>query len=210
MIAGPVSSMGGCADCAEMNHRVANNLASLASLIELDSRSVADPAASWVLETARRRIQAIGHLHGQLCLATRSDQLNAAHFLHELRDALRDVFTGERQARAISVRAEPLVLSVEHAAAIGVVVAELVSNACRHAYPNEAPGEIRIILAGRSAPSWRLTVEDDGIGMSDRPRSPTAGTGLGRRIIEATSQRLGLRHWWEPTDPGTRFILQTG
>ena len=210
MIAGPVSSMEGCADCAEMNHRVANNLASIASLFELDGRSVTDPAAICVLEAAQRRIHAIGSLHRQLCLPRPSGEVNAAQFLHELVDDLRHIFTDARRSRAIIVRTEPLALPVDHAAAIGVVVAELVSNACKHAYPGEAPGDIRIILAGRPGLSWRLTVEDDGIGMSDGPRSSTAGTGLGRRIIHAASLRVRSRHWWEPANPGTRFVLQTG
>ena len=197
-------------DCAEMNHRIANNLALLASLIESDGRSVSDPAAVSVLETAQRRVHAIANLHRRLYLSGQTGSVHAPEFLLELGDALRRVFEDGKKSRSLLVRAEHLVLPVEHAAAIGVLVAELVSNACRHAYPGNIPGEIRVTLTVESSDTWCLIVEDDGVGMSELPRSPTAGSGLGKRIIESASRRLGSRHRWEGANPGTRFVLQTG
>jgi two-component sensor histidine kinase len=68
-----------------------------------------------------------------------------------------------------------------------VIVTELVSNACKYAYPLKG-GEVRIALSHVGDEQFRLAVEDDGIGMDTA--APARGTGVGTKLIRAMAQSL--------------------
>ncbi|WP_420145172.1 sensor histidine kinase [Sphingobium sp.] len=190
---------------AEMNHRIANNLTLLASMIELDGRAVIDPDAISVLETARRRIHAIANVHRRLYMINKTDRLNLGEFLGDLAEDFRNVCESGAHDRHLIFQANSVWVSAEEAVVVGILVAELVSNACKHAYHVGEPGDIRILLSAAAPGEWTLMVEDDGHGFD--PASAFARQGLGSRLIAAAVTRLSARYAWEDTRPGTRFTL---
>lgn len=190
---------------AEMNHRIANNLALLAAMIEIDSRAVVDPQAIGVLEAARRRIHAIAGVHRRLYRTDSTEHVDLADFLEELAVELRGVCESAGNDRRLTLETQSVMMVVDHAVAVGLLVAELVSNACKRAYPNCAPGEVRILQSASRGGAWTLIVEDDGYGF-DRSNE-RVDVGLGSRLIATTVRRLGATSRWEDSAPGTRFII---
>ena len=87
---------------------------------------------------------------------------------------------------------------------IGVIVTELVTNACKYAYPDGA-GEVRIRVAREDA-QCLLVVEDDGCGMAadEAPK----GTGLGTKLIRAMAQSLQTAVEYDPAHRGVRAMLR--
>jgi two-component sensor histidine kinase len=77
---------------------------------------------------------------------------------------------------------KPLLLDLDSVTALGIVVAETVSNAYVHAFPGRA-GSIRVSLTNNDA-SAILTISDDGIGFVEPPLSKRHGLGLVRRLME--------------------------
>jgi nitrate/nitrite-specific signal transduction histidine kinase len=75
------------------------------------------------------------------------------------------------------------------AVSMGILINELVSNACKYAYADGEAGEVRVRFEGDGAHSFTLTVEDDGSGF-DASHPPT-GTGLGSQIIRIMAESLG-------------------
>jgi two-component sensor histidine kinase len=77
---------------------------------------------------------------------------------------------------------------------LGLLVTELVINALKHAFPDNASGsQVRIIyeLAGTS---WKLTVSDNGVGAPDENvRLGRSRSGLGTSIVNAIAQQLDAR-----------------
>jgi two-component sensor histidine kinase len=188
----------------EMNHRIANNLALLSAIVELDSRSVRDPEAVAVLAATQRRIRAVADVHRHLYREPSALTVDLGVFLGELADSLRIIVSDGGEVRRISVRADHFDLANEHAAAVAILVTELVGNACKHAYGVDVPGEVRVVFSADPGGAWSLTVEDDGVGMDHHG----GGTrGLGSHIIQATSHQLRARHRWEAGSPGTRFLM---
>jgi len=192
----------------EMNHRIANNLTLLASLIECDSRQVIDPQAIVVLDAARRRIHAIANVHRRLYKIEAVDRLDLLDFVEDLARDLRGVCEGAGRARHLTVDGDSILVSADQALAIGILVAELVTNACKHAYPASTGGEIRITLSNSGDAHWILAVEDDGCGYTPSPMN--SARGLGSRIIDASVDRLGASCTWEDNRPGTRFVMHYG
>lgn len=195
-------------EAAEMNHRIANNLALLASLIEIDSREVVDPGAVVVLEAARRRIHAIANVHRRLYKVEGTGHLDLCDFIEDLARDLRNVCENAGQQRRIHFDGASVFVTPDEAVATGILVAELVSNACKHAYPASAAGDVRIRLGAQEDGGWCLMVEDEGRGHT--PGAVGANQGLGSRIIDASVRRLGATCSWEAAHPGTRFVMRCG
>lgn len=191
----------------ESDHRIANNLGLLAALLELDGGTAEDagaPGMAELLHTARRRIYAVANIHRRLYQTDREGWIDLSSYLNDLGDDLRTVCQDTGRRRHLTIHTETRYLSAEHAISVGILVAELVGNSCKHAYPDDQPGEVRIILENRPL-GWQLTVEDDGVGFAHS--SERAAARVGAHLIDASATRLGALYVWQDTMPGTRFTL---
>ena len=191
----------------ESDHRIANNLGLLAALLELDGGTAEDagaPGMAELLHTARRRIYAVANIHRRLYQTDREGWIDLSSYLNDLGDDLRTVCQDTGRRRHLTIHTETRYLSAEHAISVGILVAELVGNACKHAYPDDQPGEVRIVLKNRPL-GWQLTVEDDGVGFAHSPERADAR--MGAHLIDAAATRLGAHYAWQDTMPGTRFTL---
>jgi two-component sensor histidine kinase len=79
-------------------------------------------------------------------------------------------------------KVKSLPLDLDSVTALGIVIAETVSNAYVHAFRSRA-GSIRISLANDNTHAI-LTISDDGIGFVEPPLSKRHGLGLVRRLME--------------------------
>ncbi|WP_420145173.1 sensor histidine kinase [Sphingobium sp.] len=192
---------------AESDHRIANNLGLLASLLELDSRNAEDagsPDIARILDVTRRRIYAVANIHRRLCQSDREGFVDLASYLEDLGHDLQIVCQDAGGRRSFSIDAESRYVEAGDAVSVGILVAELVSNACKHAYCEDQPGEIRILLKSRKQ-GWQLMVEDDGVGFGQSPERSQAS--IGAYLIDASAANLGAAYVWQDSFPGTRFIL---
>ncbi|MDE2403799.1 MAG: response regulator [Sphingomonadales bacterium] len=189
----------------EANHRVANSLQLVSSLVSLQARMVTDPAARAALDNTRQRIHAIARIHQRLYASASIRSVDMVPYLEALITELGESWSAPGAARAIRLQADPLELATEHAVALAIVVNELVTNACKYAYPPEHPGEIRVDLNSREG-GFRLVVEDDGSGLS--ANTEPRGTGLGSRLVEAMASSLNGAITQEDNAPGLRIVLE--
>jgi two-component sensor histidine kinase len=77
------------------------------------------------------------------------------------------------------------------AVTLGILINELVSNACKYAYAKDEPGGVRIMFHTEGEDGYRLRVEDDGVGLG-KSTTPS-GTGLGSQIIRSMVLFLGAQ-----------------
>jgi chemotaxis protein methyltransferase CheR len=90
----------------------------------------------------------------------------------------------------------------EQAVSMGLVATELVINALKHAFLGEAKGTI-VVAFESGASAWRLSVSDDGVGISSRLPEAPVRSGLGTSIVEALTRQLGGRVTTSAAAPGT-------
>ncbi len=183
----------------EADHRIANHLQMISALIAVEARSVSAPETLTVLKRMEQRIAAVGGVHRQLCTST-AWKVDLGDYLETLGEQLMGSCGSHRH---IVVDACTVPAEGETASAIGILVSELVTNACKHAYAPGDSGSIFITLRRRADGSYRFTVEDRGTGVG----IPEAGSGVGGHLIRATVVRLGATAKWENAQPGTRFIM---
>jgi two-component sensor histidine kinase len=179
----------------EVNHRVANSLQIASSFVQLQAREVTDEAAKAALEETLARIRAVAQVHKRLYTSSDVTRVDLKDYLSALAEELQHSL-----APSISIRVEaaPLSATADRAVSLGVIAAELITNAVKYAYPVGETGEIRVRLAADGDARGVLTVEDDGPGM--RGGAPT-GTGLGGGIIAAMASTLGSKVEYDLT-PG--------
>ncbi len=182
----------------EANHRIANQLQLVAALIAVEARG-ASPETLAALDRTRERIVAIGAVHRHLHMSE-GDAIDLGGYLEDLGERL-SRSCGPGRSVIVDIEAVPVTGAV--ATMVGVLAAELVTNACKHAYRADEPGAILLTLHRRANGCYRFMVEDRGRA-SD---APSSGTGLGSHLIHATAAKLGATVMWEDARPGTRFVM---
>ena len=190
---------------SEVNHRVANSLAIVSSLVNLQMKAVDDPAAKDALVVTQERIFAISLVHKRLYESSDVRTVALSVYLSGLLDHLRTSLQSAHSGVVLTYVIEPVMLETDLSINLGVILTELVTNASKYAYPNGA-GEIRIKLHKLPQEYAELIVEDDGIGRSDG--RPAKGTGVGSKIVNAMSQHLGAKFEYRDLAPGTAACLK--
>ena len=190
---------------AEVNHRVANSLQLVSAMVRLQAGALSDPAARAALEDTQRRISAIAQVHRRLYTGGDVEHVDMREYLGALVDELGQTWSTAEQPRALRLVADPIQLPTDRAVSLGVIVTELVSNACKYAYPSGS-GEVRVALHRDGDDVFLLAVEDDGVGMSGGI-SP-GGTGVGTKLIRAMAQSLQTTVEYDVAHRGTRAVLR--
>jgi two-component sensor histidine kinase len=188
----------------EVNHRVANSLQLVSAMVRLQATALTDPSAREALEDTQRRIQAIAQVHRRLYTTNDVESVDMREYLGALIEELAETWSTDAFPRALSITAEPIRLPTDRAVSLGIIVTELVTNACKYAYPDGA-GEVRVALQA-DGNAFLLAVEDDGCGM---PADATPrGTGLGTKLIRAMAQSLQTVVEYDPAHTGVRATLR--
>jgi len=190
----------------EVNHRVANGLQLVSAFVQMQANLLQDETARTALMETQQRIQAIAQVHRRLYSSGEVDLVSMDDYLRALVEELEQTWSTPKSPRKLVLTAEPLKLKVERAISLGVIVNELVSNACKYAYAPEASGEVRIALARGEPETFVLSVEDDGIGMP--ADGSIKGTGLGTKLVRAMAGSLNARITYDSTGGGVRALVE--
>jgi two-component sensor histidine kinase len=160
----------------ELQHRVTNDFAIVNSLLDLQRRRSNSPETRDALEQAMGRVRSIARIHRRIYAIPEGSSVSIRQYIDDLCVALRDAVL---PPAGIGLRwdCEDVKLTRECALSVGLVANELVTNAVKHAFPDGRDGEIRVRFS-RTGNGWRLSVVDDGVGMSPADRKAGLGTGL--------------------------------
>jgi len=189
----------------EVNHRVANSLQLVSAMVSLQAGVLTDPGAREALADTQRRIQAIAQVHRRLYTSNDVESVDMQEYLGALVDELAETWSSEALPRALRLAAEPIRLATDRAVSLGVIVTELVTNACKYAYP-DGPGEVRVALSQAPDGHFLLAVEDDGCGMP--ADAVPRGTGLGTKLIRVMAQSLHSIVEYDHAHDGVRATLR--
>lgn len=172
----------------ELQHRVANNMTFVASLLQLKQRG-ATPEAAQALEEAQDRLITMSQVHRRLYDPT-AMEMSVEECLSALcQDLVRAV--GVKNV-TWEVRATDVRIDTPRLVTLSLLVAEVVTNALKHAFRDGRGGQILVSLdpedGGRNVV---LRVADDGPGFPpDDGRAPSSRS-LGFGIMHSLAAQLG-------------------
>lgn len=183
----------------EVNHRVQNSLSLVSAFLRMQARGASDEVGAQ-LEQAERRLMAVGLVHRRLYQDDSVVIIDLSRYLHELVGELQSSLDG-RWREQVVLDLAPILISTDRAVSLGLIVNELLVNATKYAYGEEA-GPINVVLE-QHRNSLRLIVSDRGRGHAGK----TEGTGFGSRMLAALIQRLAGTITYEDNRPGVRVVL---
>ena len=188
----------------EVNHRVANSLALVVSLVRMQAAATPDANARSVLAETQARIAAVANLHRTLYATEDVLTVDLAAYLQALVEELRQSIAAQTHTVTLSVRAVSARIGTEKAVAIGMIATELITNAIKYAYP-ENSGEVRVFLDRGDDGGLILAIEDDGVGIAGELGK---GAGLGTRIVWSMARSLDAQLIYEKPNAGARAVLR--
>ncbi|EZP54776.1 sensor histidine kinase [Sphingomonas sp. RIT328] len=189
----------------EIDHRMKNNFAIVASILDIQRRR-ADGEAADALGTALARVESIARAHRHLYRGVgQSDAVQMRGYLGDLCAALADALL-LRGGITLACSSDEVEVPRDRAVSIGLVVNELVTNAAKHAFGGRAGG--RITVGFRQRPGgWTLLVSDDGVGMPAAAAPAGLDHGLGSRLIPAFARQAGGTLTTESGREGTTVTM---
>jgi two-component sensor histidine kinase len=171
----------------EIHHRVKNNLQVISSLLNMQQRSLTDPAARAAMGDTRQRIAALALIYRALYQSADLRRVDVRLFLEELIAQLvaNDAGRGGALVRT-ELTADTLVIDPDKLAPLALWAVEAISNAQKHAFAARG-GSLQVrFKVGQDVCS--LEVEDDGPGVSTI--GAAAPSGLGRTLMTAFARQL--------------------
>jgi len=167
----------------EIHHRVKNNLQIISSLLSMQQRALADPAAKTALGDTRQRISALALIYRTLYQSEDIRHADARDFLTELVGQLIAAEAMRGPMVTSSVEADSLVIDPDKLAPLALWLVEAVSNAQKHAFAGRG-GQLQVRFKVQGDTSV-LEVQDDGPG-ADADRV----AGVGRTLMGAFAKQL--------------------
>ena len=173
----------------ELSHRTRNDFANVATLLSLQSRS-AKPRRFKRPSTQRQNaFTTIARVHRRLELLNNAVVVDAKSYIGELCADLRSSRLAMRPI-AIECDAESHALSLDKAVPLGLIVNESVTNAAKHAFPDDRAGIIQVTFE-RSGSDYRLTISDNGVGPIETGPHRRIGQPLDADARRSTRQPIG-------------------
>ena len=172
----------------EIHHRVKNNLQIVSNILDLGTFTETDPKLLAVLEEARDRIKSMALIHKNLYQHDDLSGIKVNPYFNDLIKAISGTYVSRNRNIETKIEAEDILLDIDTAVPIGLIVNELVSNAFKYAFPDNAEGEIVISLK-ESDDLIHLSVTDNGVGIpADLDMEKLSSLGL--RIVRILTNQL--------------------
>lgn len=183
----------------EVQHRVANSLQIIASVLMQSARQVQSEEVRGHLKNAHSRVMSIASLQRQLSTSS-GGSIELRPYLTQLCQSLSVSMVPDPERLTIDVNVDDSAVEADTSVSLGLIVTELVINALKHAFPDKKAGVIAIDYQS-DGKDWTLTISDNGIGMPAGKDAPAAGLGTG--IVEALVKNLGGKIQVSNNGPGT-------
>jgi two-component sensor histidine kinase/tetratricopeptide (TPR) repeat protein len=186
----------------ELNHRVKNNLQVVSSILGLERRRAeaeGDGDEFSAFRDVQARVLSMASMHEGLQAKGDSNEVDLDAYLGRIAERLSGLY-GHKCKVEVQLDAA-LTVDLAEASPLGLVVCELVSNACKHAYPGDLSGPIQLRFAHEDG-AYRVTVADQGVGLPEGfAAEPSAAGTLGLTLAYDLVRQIGARLDARPNVP---------
>lgn len=189
----------------EIHHRVKNNLQIVKSLLHIQSRRTQQEEALLVLQDSQNRIASIALVHEKIYRSADLAKVDFAQYVPSLATHLFHTYNVNSNNIKLKLETENIFLQIDTAIPCGLIINELVSNSLKYAFPNNRPGQITVRFNTQEQGKMLLTVEDDGVGISedfDIEKSLSSGLKLVQALVKQLKGKIEIDR-----TQGTKFII---
>ena len=173
----------------EIHHRVKNNLQVVSSLLELQSRDIADEGALSTFMEGQNRVKAMALIHQELYQKDDLASIDFDQYARKLISELDGLYAKQKRI-LFSVRSGANAhFDIDTAVPLGLILNELISNAFKYAFPDREQGEIMVSIQEVEKGKHELVVADSGIGLPEEFDFKSTKT-LGLRLVRRLAKQL--------------------
>jgi two-component sensor histidine kinase len=194
----PEKCAAGTADlAAEANHRIANSLAVLLSVVHMHSSTVKKSAESYsntevrhILNSIAARIHALSQLHRTLSRSGPDGVICLKRHLEEASEALLAALAPAERSVKVVHTGEACMVRTKQAQPIVQILCETLINAIKYAHPSGVP--LIMLVDSEVSGDGRLilTISDDGVGLPEG-LDPLQSDGMGFKVMRGLAAELG-------------------
>lgn len=188
---------------AEVHHRVRNSLQLVQNLLLLQARAAEDAATATQLGESAGRVRTIAAIHEQLYRGGAALEVKVGPYLRGLIESMGQALASAADGRTMRVDADEATWPAQEATTLGLIAAELVTNALKY-------GQGAVTAAFRQPPGAAqaaLMVSDEGPGV---PQDFDAAhcRGLGMRLVTGLLRGPGAGLEVVRGGPGACFVAR--
>jgi two-component sensor histidine kinase len=169
----------------ELQHRVRNNLQLITGMLSKQTDNTADKQEQRGLKAIALRVSTLAEVYDHLLGTEMTRTTDFGSYVKSLCLNLAEIQAAPDDSVTLTCDSDPLTLDLDTVTALGIVVAELVTNSYDHAFSS---GKGAIVVSLRRAlgddTMATLTVRDGGAGFSAAAENKRHGIGLVRRLVE--------------------------
>lgn len=191
----------------ELQHRVANSLQIIASVLMQSAKRVQSEETRLHLHDAHSRVMSIAMLQKQLAV-TQLEFVELRTYFADLCRSISASMIDDPKRLTLETIVDDTTTSSDVSVSMGLIVTELVINAIKHAFPRQGSGGKITVSFAADGQGWLLSVSDNGSGMP--AGNKRAKPGLGTGIVEALSTQLDATVKVLDVHPGTRVEVRRG
>ncbi|MDI6644205.1 MAG: histidine kinase dimerization/phosphoacceptor domain -containing protein [Methanobacteriaceae archaeon] len=172
----------------EIHHRVKNNLMIISSLLSLQSRYIDNQEQMEVLKESQSRANSMALIHERLYQGSDLKHINFGDYIQKLAPDIFHNYSSTDTQINLKIDAENLMLDIDTAIPLGLILNELLTNAMKHAFPQDIKGEIMVKFYQEDE-NYILRVKDDGKGIAS-DLDPETIDSLGMQIINNLTRQI--------------------
>jgi two-component sensor histidine kinase len=173
----------------EMQHRIANSLQIIASILMLKARSVQSEETRGHLQDAHKRVMSVAAVQQHLQASGRGEAIAVGPYLSKLCESLTQSMIGETRPVSLETKVSGGTVVSSQAVSLGLIVIESVINALKHAFPPDKTDGRIVVAYDTSGSGWTLSIADNGVG-KPHEGADDAKSGLGTSIVQALANEL--------------------
>lgn len=150
----------------EIHHRVKNNLAVISGLLQLEGSKSENIHTERILKNSQLRIHSMATVHEILYQSKSFNKLSFDDFVSKIARSIQNIYAVDSSDIRMKLDVSEVQLNVNQAVPCGLIINELLTNAFKHAYPDEISGIITVSLR-QEGDKITLRVVDKGVGLPD-------------------------------------------
>ncbi len=166
---------------SEIHHRVKNNLAVISGLLYLQSDKTEDPSARQLLEQSQSRINSMALIHEMLYDNQYFSSVDPGEYIRQLVDHISTNMQQKGENIEVQIETGDIELDMNTAVPCALIINELMTNAFKYAFKNNALGKILVRFMPEGVDHYLLEITDNGVGLPE-----------GFEIKKQSEQSLGL------------------
>jgi two-component sensor histidine kinase len=187
----------------ELQHRVRNNLQLVYGMLSKQLDDTPDKAGQRGIKAISRRVSALAQVYDHLLGNEMTRTTDFGGYIKSLCINLAEIQGVADGSVTLACDSDAIFLDLDVVTALGIVVAELVTNSYDHAFPGGKRGSILVLVRYADSDFATMRISDDGTGFRPKAESKRHGLGLVRRLVEQVRGSVTVN-----SDQGTVWSIQ--